>query len=540
MTKHYGKSIFPAVAIGKIKVIENLPHQAIETHAENSEEQWQLLLEAKAETDRQLEELFEKTSKELGEELANIIDVQRLMLSDGDLNDSLEEMIKIDSLSAAEATKRAGKEFSEFFASLDDPYMKARSADVLDVTNRLLAQLLGQGGQTTLYDSTVIVADDLMPSQTLTLDRKKIAAFALRKGSASSHTAILAKSMSIPCLVQTDIPTSLGTESDGKDAIVDGEDAVVYIEPDEAVLSEMQKKIKRLEKERAGLEKMRGLETITKSGKKISLNANIGGVGDLPAVLSNDAEGIGLFRSEFLYLDRNNYPSEDELFEAYRKVTEAMDGKQVIIRTLDIGADKKADYLNLDDEENPALGLRGIRVCIENEAVFNTQLRAIYRASAYGNVAIMFPMITSVWEVKHCKEQAAKIKEQLKNEGVKTGEPELGIMIETPAAVMISKDLAKEVAFFSVGTNDLTQYTLAIDRQNSKIDRFYDPHHPAVLEMLRLIAKSAIENGIWAGICGELGADPKLTKSFIEMGYTELSVSPGYILGLRELIREMA
>ena len=537
MTKHQGKCVFPGVAEGQIKVIKNVTEAAIQTHAENAEVEWQRLQNAKKETDKKLEKLFEETKEELGEELANIIDVQRLMLSDGDLTDSLEAMIKKDSLSAAEATRRTGKEFSEFFASMDDPYMKARSADVLDVTNRLLAELLGHSGQNELYDRTVIAAVDLMPSQTLTLDRAKISAFVLQEGSASSHTAILAKSMSIPCIIQTDI--QIDPTLNGKRAFVDSDDGILYIEPDQETSDKMQTKIEKLGADKVLLENMRGLETITKSGKKIALNANIGGAADIPAVLHNDAEGIGLLRSEFLYLDRDNYPSEDELYEAYRKTAEAMAGKQVIIRTLDVGADKKAGYLNLNDEENPALGLRGIRICIENLGIFRTQLRAIYRASAHGNVAIMFPMIASLWEVKYCKEQAAKIQEELKSEGIKTGEVELGIMIETPAAVMISGTLAREVDFFSVGTNDLTQYTLAVDRQNSKIDRFYDPYHPAVMEMLRIVAENATNNGIWAGICGELGADPKLTKNFIEMGYSELSVSPGYILSLRKQIREL-
>ena len=537
MIKYHGKCVFPGVAKGQIKVIENATASAIQIRAENADAEWQFLINAKAETDKQLRALFEKTKHEMGEELANIIDVQRLMLSDDDLNDCIETLIKKESLSATEAVRRAGKEFSDFFERLDDPYMKARSADVLDVTNRLLAQLSGHGDLHELFASTIIIAEDLMPSQTLTLDRAKVSAFVLRKGSSNSHTAILARSLGIPCLAHSDIPIDKILE--GKAAIVDSEEGVLYVEPDEITSFKADKKIERINFEKKLLEEMCGKEAITKSGKKIALYANIGEAEDIPAVLSNGAEGIGLFRSEFLYLSKNSYPTENELFKAYRKAVEAMAGEPVIIRTLDIGADKTADYFNLESEENPALGLRGIRICIENEQVFRTQLRAIYRASAYGNTAIMFPMISSVWEVEYCKEQAVKIQAELKSEGVETGEVKLGIMIETPAAVMISERLAKNVDFFSVGTNDLTQYTLAVDRQSSKIDRFYDPHHPAILKMLEIIAESANKNGIWAGVCGELAADPKLTKAFIEMGYKELSVSPGYIPGLRKLIREI-
>jgi len=538
VTRYHGKCVFSGVAKGQIKVIENAMASAMQVRAENAKAEWQLLINAKAEADKQLRELFAKTKQEVGEELANIIDVQRLMLIDGDLNDCIEALIKDESLTATEAVRRAGKEFSEIFTALGDPYMKARSADVIDVTNRLLAQLSGIGDLHELFSNTIIVAEDLMPSQTLTLDRAKISAFVLRKGSSNSHTAILARSLGIPCLAHSDIPIDKALE--GKAAIVDSEEGILYVEPDEISSFEADKKIERINLEKKSLEEMCDKETITKSGKKIALYANIGEADDIPAVLRNGAEGIGLFRSEFLYLCKNNYPTENELFRAYRKALEAMDGKHVIARTLDIGADKTANYFNLESEENPALGLRGIRVCIENEQVFRTQLRAIYRASAYGNIAIMFPMISSVWEVEYCKEQVAKVQAELKNEGIEAGEVKLGIMIETPAAAMISDSLAKEVDFFSVGTNDLTQYTLAVDRQSSKIDRFYDPHHPAILKMLAIIAENASRNGIWAGICGELAADPKLTKTFIDMGYKELSVSPSYIPGLRKLIREMA
>jgi phosphotransferase system enzyme I (PtsI) len=536
MTKHHGKGVFPGIAFGTLYILQS--HiEAQQQPAGSADEEWAHFIEAKAETDRQLEALFEKTMRELGEEQAMIIDVQRMMLDDGDLNDAIEGLIKNEGASAPDAAARAGRQFSDFFASLDDPYMRARSTDVLDVTGRLADTLLGWRSNVVFTGPTVIAADDLTPSETLQLDRERIAAFVIRQGSTNSHTAILAQNMNIPCLVQTEI--SLDPGINGRDVIVDGVDGVCYVDPDDKTRAEMQKKKEDVQARREMLESMKGQETVTKSGKAVRLFANIGGVGDIKPVLENDAEGIGIFRSEFLYLGRDDYPTEEELFDAYRKVAEAMGGKQVIIRTLDIGADKQADYFKLDDEENPALGLRGIRICIERPEVFRTQLRAILRASGYGNIAVMFPMIASLWEIQYCKERVDEIRLELAGEGVNVGEVPVGIMIETPAAVMVADSLAKEVDFFSVGTNDMTQYTLAIDRQNSKLGRFFDPHHPAVMEMLRIIAKSAIENGIWAGICGELAADTSVTAQLVEMGYAELSVSPAFVLEVRKRIREI-
>jgi phosphotransferase system enzyme I (PtsI) len=537
MTEHHGKGVFPGIAFGTVRLVQNLVETPQQAAVGSPDEEWARFLEAKAETDRQLAALFDKTSKELGEEHAMIIDVQRMMLDDGDLNDAIEGLIKDERLSAPDAAMQAGQQFSDFFAALDDPYMRARATDVLDVSRRLTDTLLGRSRDIAITGPTVIVADDLTPSETLQFDRGLIAAFVIRRGSSNSHTAILAQNMSIPCLVQTDIP--LNPEIDDKEIIVDGEAGVCYLEPDDETRAAMLQKKTEVQARRELLQSMRGQETITKSGRVVHLFANIGGVDDIKPVLESDAEGIGLLRSEFLYLGRDDYPTEDELFEAYRKVSEAMGGKKVIIRTLDIGADKQVGYFGLDEEENPALGLRGIRLCIDRPEVFRTQLRAIYRASAYGNIAIMFPMITSVWEVQHCKARAAEICAELAAEGVTVGDVELGIMIETPASVVIADALAKEVEFFSVGTNDLTQYTLAIDRQNNKLNRFFDAHHPALMEMLRIVAKSANDNGIWAGVCGELAADPAVTAQLVEMGFAELSVSPSFVLETRKRVRDL-
>ena len=537
MTSYYGKGVFHGIAFGKAFVLKNQPEDSVQVAVGTADEEWAHFLKAKEDADRQLELLFEKTSKELGEAQAMIIDVQRLMLEDGDLNEMIEAMIKEDNLSASEAVRKAGQQFSDFFASLDDSYMRARATDVLDVAHRVVDLLLGRNRDYKFTGPTVVIADDLTPSETLQLDRENISGFVICRGSANSHTAILAQIMNIPCLVQTGI--QLDSALDGRDIIIDGAQGACYLDPDDETRTIMQKKQEDLRAQRDLLQTMRGLETVTKSGKVVRLFANIGGVEDIKAVLDNDSEGIGVFRSEFSYIGREDYPTEEELFQTYREVAAAMNGKKVIIRTLDIGADKQADYLDLDEEENPALGLRGIRICIERHELFRTQLRAICRASAFGKVAIMFPMIASVWEVKYCKERVAEVIDELTKEGVDVGEIDLGIMIETPASVMIADDLAKEVSFFSVGTNDLTQYTLAIDRQNSKLDRFFDAHHPAVLRMLEMIAKSANDNGIWAGICGELAADLALTEQFVKMGYAELSVSPVFILQTRQRIREL-
>ena len=537
MTTHQGKGVFPGIAFGRVYFLEKTCGEIERAAAGSADEEWTRFLAAKAEADGQLEALFEKTVIELGEEQAMIIEVQRLMLEDGDFLDAIADKIKAKGQSAAYAVFETGQQFSDFFTSLEDPYMNARAADILDLSQRLTDILLGRTKTHTLTGPTVVVAEDLSPSQTLQLDRAHIKAFVTRQGSSISHTAILARTMNIPCIVQADIP--LDPELTGVESIVCGKKGICYLNPNPTVRAEMEERLAKALAQKALLDKLRGQKTITKGGRTIRLYANIGGVDDLTAVLEQDAEGIGLFRSEFSYLSREDYPTEEELFESYRKVAETMGEKQVIIRTLDIGADKQVGYFNLDPEENPALGLRGIRICIDRPEIFRTQLRAIYRASAYGNIAIMFPMIASLWELRHCKEIAAQVRRELTREGLPTGEVEIGIMIETPAAVILAEDLAKEADFFSVGTNDLTQYTLAIDRQNSKLDRFYDPRHPAVIEMLRQIAAAARKGGIWAGICGELAADLELTPLFLDMGFDELSVSPAYVLELRKRIRDL-
>ncbi len=533
MVVYQGKGVFPGVAFGSIHLLQKLNAIIEDVRVQDTDGEWDRFLKGKEDADKQLEALFEKTKRELGEEEANIIDVQRMMLEDGDYNDAVEKLIKEDRCSAPYAVSQAGQQFAEFFASLDDPYMKARATDVRDVSQRMTDTLLGRRTSLQFSQPVIVVAEDLTPSETLQMDKAKIRAFVIRKGSANSHTAILARMMNIPCIVQADIP--LEPSLTAKDMIIDGETGMCYLEPDEETGAGLLAKQKEELARKEVLDKLRGMPTVTKSGKTVRLFSNIGSVDDLEAVHANDSEGIGLFRSEFLYLGREDYPTEDELFEAYRKVAEGMGGKQVVIRTLDIGADKKVDYFKLDEEENPALGLRGVRICIDRPELFRTQLRAVYRASAFGNVAVMFPMIASLWEVRRCKEIAADVRGELTEEGIFIGEVELGIMIETPAAVI----LAKEVDFFSVGTNDLTQYTLAIDRQNNKLEQFYDPLHPAVIEMLRKIAGAANENGIWAGICGELAANPAITAELVEMGFDELSVSPVFTLDLRKRIREI-
>ena len=537
MTTYRGKSVVSGIAFGCVHVLKSEEGKPEHTKAVTPGEQWECFQKAKEEADAQLELLFEKTKEELGEEHAMIIDVQRLMLEDDDFLDAVKTGIFDEKLSALAAISNAGKQFSEYFASLDDEYMQARATDVLDISGRISDILLGKTRNFELEKMSVIVADDLTPSETLQLDREKIAAFVICKGGVTSHTAILAHTMNIPCLIQTDIV--IDDRLNGKEAIVDGIDGVCYIDPDDKITGALKEKYNELMVSNAQLDEVKNLRSVTKSGKEILVCANIGSPGDVKSVLENGADGIGLFRSEFLYLGRNDFPTEDELFEVYRSVVAAMDKKPVIIRTLDIGADKKVDYFGLEMEENPALGLRGIRICIERPEIFKTQLRAIYRASAFGNVLIMFPMIASKWEVQFCIDKCESVKTELKNEKLDFGDVRLGVMIETPAAAMISDELAKLLSFFSVGTNDLTQYTLAIDRQNNKLERFYDSYHPAVLELMRLVAENAAKNGIWAGICGEMGADTALADEFIKMGYTELSVSPYRISEVRKKVRDL-
>jgi phosphotransferase system enzyme I (PtsI) len=458
-----------------------------------------------------------------------------MMLDDLDYVEGVENIIRTQKTNAEYAVATTGDNMAELFAMMDDAYMKERAADVKDITNRVVGILSGAGATgMNATEPSILLADDLAPSETVQLDKSLVLSFVTRHGSTNSHTAILARTMNIPALIGVDYPEDV----EGKMAIVDGAIGKILIDPDEATLSSYRKKKEEEEKKAALLQELKGKENVTKDGRKINLYANIGGVKDVASVLENDAGGIGLFRSEFLYLESDGYPTEEEQFTAYKKVAELMAGKKVIIRTLDIGADKQVDYFELDKEENPALGYRAIRICLTRQDVFKTQLRAIYRASHYGNIAIMFPMIISLDEVKKCKNMAELVQRELDAEEIPYGDVELGIMIETPAAVMISDELAKEVDFFSVGTNDLTQYTLAIDRQNPKLDDFYDSHHPAILKMLQMIADAAHRHGAWAGICGELGADLSLTKEFLAMGYDELSVSPGRILPIRKTVIE--
>lgn len=535
MKMYSGKGVFSGIAFGTVFLLKKAVAQIDETPAVDPDAQWNRFVQAKLEADGQLAALMEKTRLEIGEEEANIIDVQRMMLDDGDFNEAVEGFIRNENNQVAYAVHRAGKQFHDFFAGLDDPYMKARATDVADLSQRLVGILLGQRTNLKMTRPSVVVADDLTPSETLQMDKTKIRAFVTRRGSTNSHTAILARILNIPSVVQANIP--LDESINNKPMAVDGHTGRVYLEPDDELIATL---ARRQEEDRAQQEKldaMRSLPSITKDGQQVHLYANIGSVEDMDVALASDAEGIGLFRSEFLYLGRNSFPSEDEQFAAYRKVAEGMGGRQVIIRTLDIGADKKVGYFALPPEENPALGFRAIRICFDRPDIFKTQLRAIYRASAFGNVAIMFPMITSLWEVLRCKEIAAEVRLELADEGHPTGKVELGIMIETPASVMVADSLAEVVDFFSVGTNDLTQYTLAVDRQNDKLEPFMDPHHPAVLKMMEMVAASAKKAGIWAGICGELASDLELTESFLRMGFTELSVSPGRILALRNKVR---
>ena len=537
MEQYQGKSVFGGVAIGRIHVFSKGQQQVKRIKVQDTEAEKKRYREAVQTAITELQGLYDKALKEVGEANAAIFEMHQMMLEDEDFTESVENIIDSQSVNAEYAVASTGDNFAQMFASMDDEYMRGRAADVKDISERLVSVLNGASRQQMDPDEPVIVmAVDLAPSETVQMDKDKVLSFVTTQGSVNSHTAILARTMSIPALIGVDMP--LDAELEGKFAIVDGDNGTVYIDPSEDVLAQMQEKKEQAEEKKQLLQQLKGKETITKDGKKIKLYANIGNSKDLAMVLQNDAEGIGLFRSEFLYLEKEDYPTENEQFMVYKMVAETMAGKQVIIRTLDIGADKQCDYFNMDPEDNPALGYRAIRICLTRPEVFKTQLRALYRASAFGNISIMYPMITSVWEVKQIKKIVEEVKEELRSQNIEFGEVAQGIMIETPAAVMISRELAKEVDFFSIGTNDLTQYTLAIDRQNPKLDDFYDAHHPAVLEMIRMVAQNAHAEGIWAGICGELGADLELTEQFLQMGIDELSVSPGRILPIRKIVRE--
>ena len=531
-----GKSVCDGIAIGKIFLYKK-QEQHFEKHSiADVESELKRFQEAKETAIKQLKELYDKVVKDAGEEEAMIMEIHQMLLGDEDFNESIEEKIRVNKVNAECAIEETKEEFAAIFSAMDDEYMKGRAADIKDISNRVINILSGTQLNFTMSEPMIIVAEDLAPSETVQFDKDKILAFVTKEGSSNSHTAILARTMNIPSIVQANI--EINDDLNGKVMVVDGVNGHYYIEPDEDTMVELTKLKENFGKETEELNKLKGLEDITADGKKIKLYSNIGNVEDLKKVLENDSQGIGLFRSEFLYLGRDTYPTEEEQFLAYKEVASKMEGKKVIIRTLDIGADKQADYFELDKEENPAMGLRAIRICLKRPEIFKTQLRAIYRASAYGNISIMFPMIIDVEEIRAIKEIIKNVQMELKAEGIEYKDVEIGIMIETPASVIVSDDLAKEVDFFSVGTNDLTQYTLAIDRQNQKLDSFYNPHHKAILRMLKMVVDNAHANGIWAGICGELGADLELTETFLKMGFDELSVSPGKTLRLRKKIRE--
>lgn len=535
MEKLSGKKIFNGVAIGKIKFFSKAQNQVVRKKIEDSEAEIVRYEEAKKKAIDQLKVLYEKALKEVGEVNAQIFEVHSMMLEDGDYNDSVHNLIKTQGINAEYAVGVTGDNFADMFANMDDEYFKARSIDVKDISERVISILCGADANSDIGEEPVIiVAEDLAPSETVQMDKTKLLAFVTELGSTNSHTAILARTMSIPAL----IGITIKEEWNGKLGIVDGYEGVLIIDPTEEELAAYKVKQQKDIAQKELLLTLKGKENVTKSGQKMNLYANIGNVSDLAAVLKNDAGGIGLFRSEFLYLEKDTFPTEEEQFMAYKQVAETMAGKKVIIRTLDIGADKQVDYFNLDKEDNPAMGYRAIRICLTQTDIFKTQLRALFRASNYGNIAIMYPMIISLEEVKRIKEIVAEVKAELDKEGIPYGEVEQGIMVETPAAAVMSDLLAQEVDFFSIGTNDLTQYTLAIDRQNAKLDPFYNSHHEAVLRLIQMVVENAHKAGIWAGICGELGADTTLTERFLRMGVDELSVSPGCVLPVRKMIRE--
>lgn len=537
MQIYNGKSVFGGIAIGKISVYQKKEQQVKRVKIDAPEQEMARYEKAKAEGIKQLQGLYDKALREVGEANAAIFEVHQMMMEDDGYNESVENIIRSQGVNAEYAVATTGDNYAQMFSAMDDDYMRERAADVRDISERLLTILNGEEtGAVDADEPKIIVAEDLAPSETVQLDKDKVLSFVTVKGSLNSHTAILARTMAIPALVNTSV--SLESEMDGRLGIVDGANGTFYVDPDEATLAEMKKRQEEDLSRKQLLLTLKGKENVTLDGQKVMLYANIGNIKDLATVIQNDAGGIGLFRSEFIYLEKEDFPTEEEQFQIYRQVAQTMAGKRVIIRTLDIGADKQCDYFHMEHEENPALGCRAIRICLTRPEIFKTQLRALFRASAFGKIAIMYPMITSVQEVRKIKEIVEEVKAELTSQGVEFGNPEQGIMIETPAAAIISDDLAKEVDFFSIGTNDLSQYTMAIDRQNPQLDLFFDPHHPAVLRMISLVVENAHKAGIWAGICGELGADQSLTKEFLAMGVDELSVSPGSILPLRKIILE--
>lgn len=533
-----GKSVYKGIVMGPVAVLKKNDYQVKRARIEDPEAEVKRVKEAVEVSKKQLGRLYDKAVREVGEASAAIFEVHQMMLEDEDYLESMENMIRTELVNAEYAAAATGDNFAEMFAAMDDEYMKARSADVKDISERLVRNLSGEGdNDLSSMEPSIIVADDLSPSETVQMDKEKILAFVTVHGSTNSHTAILARMMNIPALIG--VPMDLNSLKTGMMAVVDGFSGQVIFEPEEDVQKETEKRMQEEAEKQKLLEELKGKENITPDGRKINIYANIGSVGDLGYVMENDAGGIGLFRSEFLYLGRNDFPTEEEQFQAYKQAVQTMAGKKVIIRTLDIGADKQVEYFNLEKEENPALGYRAIRICLKQPEIFKAQLRALFRAAVYGNLSVMYPMITSTEEVEKIYAIVAEVEEELKKQEVQYKIPEQGIMIETPAAVMISDRLAEMVDFFSIGTNDLTQYTLAIDRQNEQLDDFYNPHHEAVLRMIRMVVENAHKCGKWAGICGELGADLTLTEQFVRMGVDELSVAPSMILKLRKIVREM-
>ena len=537
MKVYEGKSVYSGIAIGRIRLFSKDERQVKRVRVSDTGAELARCEDARKKSIGELAELHDKALKEVGEANAAIFEVHQMMLEDDDYNDSVRNIITSQGVNAEYAVATTGDNFSRMFASMDDDYMKERAADVKDISERVINVLSGSSSSGLTDDEPVIIiADDLAPSETVQLDKDKVLAFVTVHGSTNSHTAILARTMGIPALVNT--PVDLDDDIDGCLAIVDGTKGTVYINPDEAMLEMMRENKARDDEQKKLLASLKGRENVTIDGQKIKLYANIGNIKDLAKVIQNDAGGIGLFRSEFIYLESKDFPTEEEQFAIYKQVAETMAGKTVIIRTLDIGADKQCDYFNLKHEDNPAMGCRAIRICLTRPEIFKVQLRALFRASAYGNIAIMYPMIISAWEIDRIYEIVDEVKKELDEQGISYGNPEQGIMIETPAAVMMSDVLASKVDFFSIGTNDLTQYTLAIDRQNTELDMFYDAHHPAVLKMISMVVENAHKAGIWAGICGELGADRTLTKEFLAMGVDELSVSPASVLPIRKIVLE--
>jgi len=538
MQVYSGKSVFGGIAIGRISIFKTEKKQIFRRKIKDSRKEFERYKEARKKASEQLDNLYNKALKEVGEANAAIFEVHRMMLEDEDYNESIENIIKSQNVNAEFAVASTSDNFQSMFSAMDDEYMKERAADIKDISERIINILVGDTREETVNErNSIIVASDLAPSQTVAMDKDKVISFVTSKGSTNSHTAILARTMGIPALVSADIP--LDNLLDGAIAIVDGFEGKIYVNPTDEILAKKQKLQNEDNEKKQLLLKLKGQDTVTLDGKKIMLYANIGNLKDLAMVLENDAEGIGLFRSEFIYLERDNFPTEEEQFKIYKTVAETMAEKPVIIRTLDIGADKMCDYFDLGKEENPALGYRAIRICLTRTDIFKTQLRAIFRAAVYGNIKVMYPMIISLEEVHRIRKIVGEVEEELKLQKINYRIPEQGIMIETPAAALISDKLAKEVDFFSIGTNDLSQYTLAIDRQNPKLESFFNPYHESILKLMELVCKNAHDAGIWAGVCGELGADLSMTERFLKMGVDELSVSPGRVLALRDKIRKI-